>query len=98
MINESAVKTGRYIGKKLLEASKTTSTQKQERFLYPASLALEGTKKQIGRIPDEIDRLLTWRDVNLGIDLEIASDGSKEYQKASKIRALYQKLLRKLDL
>ena len=93
-MRDSAIKLGEYVGNKLIEASKTNSIQKQERFLYPASLILTKFGKSLKRIPDELERSFIMRDVNVGVNLAVATSDYK----GSKVRVLYQKLLHILDL
>lgn len=96
MVNDLAIEVGEYVGKQLIEASKTKNTQKRERFLYPALMRLKRVGDEIKRIPDGLERSLTMRDINLGLNFAIAS--SKEKYEESGVRGLYQKFLHKLGL
>ncbi|NIO44520.1 MAG: hypothetical protein GTN36_03125 [Candidatus Aenigmarchaeota archaeon] len=94
-MNNSAYKFGEFLGKKLIEASELPKSE-EEKILYPVSRGLIYARETLQRIPDEVERFLTLRDIKLGVDATIAAEAKPRGNQ--KIRGLYQRLLHILDL
>jgi hypothetical protein len=95
MNDSSAIALGEYVGRKLKKAEETNEPQKRENALYHASAALKGAGGLIKKMPDELERSLILRDINLGVNAELAS---LLKQQKGKIRYLYESILHRLDL
>jgi len=95
MNDSSAIAIGVYAGRKLKEASGTDKLQKRENALYHASAALKGVGDLIKKMPDELEISLILRDINLGVNAELAS---LLKQPKGKIRYLYKSVLHRLGL